>query len=93
VVPHLVDGDWSVFEGIYFGFISATTIGLGDFSYEIDRSYGIIMLWVLVSLFLFHAFLSNMNRLVNVVMLSHSVERDKAKVHDVLFLKYYVLCA
>jgi hypothetical protein len=71
---------WTAFEGMYFGYITATTIGLGDYTYDIEESKGVVMIWVLVSLSLFHALVSNVNRLINVVMLSYSVNRDPKKI-------------
>jgi len=80
VLPVLTKQDWTPFEGMYFGYITATTIGLGDYAYDIDQSKGAVVIWVLVSLSLFHAFVSNINRVINILMLDFSVPRDSQEV-------------
>jgi len=80
VLPVLTKQDWTPFEGMYFGYITATTIGLGDYVYDVDQSKGGVIVYVLISLALFHAFLSNLNRIINVIMLNYTVPRDPDKV-------------
>ena len=62
MLPALTQSGWTPFEGMYFGYITATTIGLGDYAYDVEQSKGAVILWVFVSLSLFHGLVSNANR-------------------------------
>ena len=56
--------DWGLGEGLYFSYITVSTIGLGDFTYTIEGTGGWGVFFVVGGLALFSAFLDAFTRLM-----------------------------
>ena len=53
---------WSFFDGVYFSYISISTIGLGDYVFDPSVSKGLILIYVTIGLAIFSTFLTVLNR-------------------------------
>mmetsp|Transcript_71156 Transcript_71156/g.161024 ORF Transcript_71156/g.161024 Transcript_71156/m.161024 type:complete len:785 (+) Transcript_71156:176-2530(+) len=80
LTPAVTRQGWSFFDGVYFSYISISTIGLGDYVFDPSVSKGLILIYVTIGLAIFSTFLTVLNRTINLLMLDFSTERDLSKV-------------
>ena len=58
------DYDWSVFDGVYFGYITLSTIGFGDMVFSLDTARGAGIVFVLVGIAIFGLWITFMTQLI-----------------------------
>jgi hypothetical protein len=57
VLPIWTKQDWSMFDGIYFAYMSVATIDIGEYNVNVVRDKGVVFAFLVIGISLFRIFI------------------------------------